>query len=223
MFLHVQLMFGNFWKYNNIVSKNIQRYDRFVNQINCEKVWKCSQKHIIDNYRANIDCNHLEIGPGTGYFLKKQNLNIDFNNLTLVDVNSKILHYSKNNLQSECSNIEILSHDLFASQIPREVEFNSVGINYVLHCVPGNLQTKLDKLISNLGDNKYNLFGASVICDPLHMNVIAEYELMFLNAFGIFNNNNDTYQELNEYLNNTNLNFSLKKQGYVAIFNIQVE
>ena len=216
-------MFGNFWKNNNLVSKNIQNYDRYVNQINCEKVWKCPQKHIINNYRVNIDCNHLEIGPGTGYFLKKENLNINFNKLTLVDVNRKILNYSKENLQSECSDVNVLCHDLFTCEIPSSVDFNSVGINYVLHCVPGNLQTKLDKLISNLGENKYNLFGASVICDPLHMNAIAEYELIFLNAFGIFNNNNDTYEELKEYLDNRNLNFSLKKQGYVAIFNIQVE
>ena len=216
-------MFNNFWKYNNLVSKNIQKYDRLVNEINCEKVWKCSKKHIINNYNKNINCNHLEIGPGTGYFLKKKNLNVNLNKLTLVDVNSKILNYSKNNLKSEYSDINILSHNLFSYEIPSKVKFNSVGINYVLHCIPGNLQTKLDKLIFNLGNNKYNLFGASVICDPLHMNPIAEYELIFLNALGIFNNNNDTYEELNEYLNNRNLNFSLKKQGYVAIFNIHID
>ena len=176
-------MFGNFWKYNNIVSKNIQRYDKFVNKVNCEKVWKCPQKHIINNYRRNINENHLEIGPGTGYFLSKENLDVNLNKLTLIDVNSEILDYSRNKLQSQYSDINILCHDLFTCEIPDSVVFNSVGINYVLHCVPGNLQTKLDKLISNLGDNKYNLFGASVICDPLHMNPIAEYELMFLNAF----------------------------------------
>ena len=216
-------MFGNFWKYNNVVSKNIQKYDRLVNQINCEKVWKCSQKYIIDNYRKNINEKHLEIGPGTGYFLSKENLDIDLNKLTLIDINSPILDYSKNNLQSQYSNIDIICHDLFTCKIPDSVDFNSVGINYVLHCVPGNLQTKLDNLISNLGDNKYNLFGASVICDPLHMNVIAEYELIFLNAFGIFNNNDDTYQELNEYLNKKGLKFTLEKQGYVAIFNIEID
>ena len=216
-------MFGNFWKYNNIVSKNIQRYDKFVNKVNCEKVWKCPQKHIINNYRRNINENHLEIGPGTGYFLTKENLDVNLNKLTLIDVNSEILDYSRNKLQSEYSDINILCHDLFTCEIPDSVVFNSVGINYVLHCVPGNLQTKLDKLISNLGDNKYNLFGASVICDPLHMNPIAEYELMFLNAFGIFHNNNDTYEELDEYLNNRNLKFTLKKQGYVAIFNIEID
>ena len=126
-------------------------------------------------------------------------------------------------MSSDYSDIDVLSHDLFNSKIPSSVEFNSVGINYVLHCVPGNLQTKLDKLISNLGDKKYNIFGASVICDPLHMNPIAEYELIFLNAFGIFNNNNDTYEELNNYLKERKMKFSLEKKGYVAIFNIEIE
>lgn len=216
-------MSANFWKYNNLVSKNIQKYDKFVNEINCEKVWKCSKKHIINNYNSNINYNHLEIGPGTGMFLKKENLNVNLNKLTLVDINNKILKHSTHNLHSEHSDINSLVYDLFSYEIPSNIEFNSVGINYVLHCVPGNLQTKLDKLIGNLGNNKYNLFGASVICDPLHMNPIAEYELMFLNAFGIFNNNNDTYEELNEYLNNKNYNFSLKKKGYVAIFNVHVD
>ena len=201
-------MLGNFWKYNNLVSKNIHKYDRLVNEINCEKVWKCSPKYIIDNYRSNIDDKHLEIGPGTGYFLKKENLGMDFNKLTLVDVNSKILDYSKKNLLSDYPCVDVISYDLFNNKISSCVEFNSVGINYVLHCVPGNLQTKLDKLIYNLGDKKYNIFGASVICDPLHMNPIAEYELMFLNAFGIFHNSGDTYEELNEYLIKRDLKFS---------------
>ena len=216
-------MLKNFWKNNNLVSKNIQIYDKLVNEINCEKVWGCSKKYIINNYNKNIDINHLEIGPGTGYFLKKQNLDVDLNKLTLVDINSKILNYSKNNLQLDYSNIDVLSHNLFSCKIPSNVTFNSVGINYVLHCVPGNLQTKLDKLICNLGNNKYNLFGASVICDPININLIAEYELEFLNMFGIFNNNYDTYEELNEYLINRKLNFSLKREGYVAIFNIKID
>lgn len=206
-----------------MVSKNIHKYDRFVNEINCNHVWKCSKNNIINNYCANVENKHLEIGPGSGFFLKKENIGVNLDQLTLVDVNSTILKFSKKNLESEHSNVNSLVYDLFRYEIPTNIEFDSVGINYVLHCIPGNLQTKLDSLISNLGDNKYNLFGASVICDPLHMNPIAEYELMFLNAFGIFNNNNDTYEELNEYLNNKNYNFSLKKQGYVAIFNVHVD
>jgi len=217
------LAITNFWKYNNLVSKNIQKYDKVVNQINCEKVWKCSQQNIINNYQENINCNHLEIGPGTGLFLKKENLNTQLEKLTLVDINTKILNYSKKELEKEYSHVNALVYDLFSYEIPSNIVFNSVGINYVLHCIPGNLQTKLDKLISNLGNNKYNLFGASVICDPLHMNPIAEYELMFLNSFGIFNNNNDTYEELNDYLCSKNYNFSLKKKGYVAIFNVHID
>ena len=55
------------------------------------------------------------------------------------------------------------------------------------------------------------------------MNTIAEYELIFLNALGIFNNNEDTYYELEEYLNSRNIKFSLRKQGYVAIFNMEID
>ena len=216
-------MFSKFWKSSNIVSKNINNYDRIVNDFNCKHVWKCSTKNIIDNYQKNISNNHLEIGPGTGFFLNKKNTGINFKKLTLVDVNKDILQFSKKNLEQYYSNIEILHSDLFSQKISESIYFESVGVNYVLHCVTGNLQTKLDNLIDNLGNNKYNLFGASVICDPLHMNTIAEYELIFLNTLGIFNNNEDTYYELEEYLNNRNIKFSLKKQGYVAIFNMEID
>lgn len=216
-------MFSKFWKSSNIVSKNINNYDRIVNDFNCKHVWKCSTKNIIDNYQKNISNNHLEIGPGTGFFLNKKNTGINFKKLTLVDVNKDILQFSKKNLEQYYSNIEILHSDLFSQKISESIYFESVGVNYVLHCVTGNLQTKLDNLIDNLGNNKYNLFGASVICDPLHMNTIAEYELIFLNTLGIFNNNEDTYYELEEYLNNRNIKFSLKKQGYVAIFDMEID
>ena len=216
-------MFSKFWKSSNIVSKNINNYDRIVNDFNCKNVWKCPTVNIFNNYRNNISYNNLEIGPGTGFFFNKKNSGINLKNLTLVDVNKDILNFSKQNLEKEYSNIEVLHHDLFSQKIQESIYFESVGVNYVLHCVSGNLQTKLDKLIHNLGNNKYKLFGASVICDPLHMNTIAEYELIFLNALGIFNNNEDTYYELEEYLNSRNIKFSLRKQGYVAIFNMEID
>ena len=51
-------MLKNFWKNNNLVSKNIQIYDKLVNEINCEKVGVL--KTYINNYNKNIDINHLK-------------------------------------------------------------------------------------------------------------------------------------------------------------------
>ena len=55
------------------------------------------------------------------------------------------------------------------------------------------------------------------------MNPLAEYQLMFLNSIGIFNNSDDTYTQLEQYLTANKLTFNLKKIGYVSIFNILIE
>ena len=213
-------MFKKFWNKSNIVSSNLHYYDRFVNQFNCKYVWKCSPDKIFNIYNQNCSKYHLEIGPGTGYFLKNSNLNSTIHELTLIDINDQILDYSMKNLKSEYSNINALNYNLFTDKIPDHIKFDSVGINYVLHCIPGDLQKKIDTLIHNLGDNNYKLFASTVICDPLHISIIAEYELMLLNSLGIFNNNNDTYQELQEYLENNKFKYNLHKEGYVAILEI---
>ena len=86
----------SFWKnrkFNKIILNN---YDYIVNNINCKYAWKCDQKHIKNLYRENISKNHLEIGPGTGYFLK----NFQFDNLIIMDINKDILRNSSDNLKN---------------------------------------------------------------------------------------------------------------------------
>ena len=39
----------NFWKYNNVVSKNIHKYDNIVNNINCKRVWKNNIMVLLDD------------------------------------------------------------------------------------------------------------------------------------------------------------------------------
>ena len=219
------MLFKHYWANKNFVSKNIHYYDRLVNKINCQHVWKCSERYIINHYRNNISHYHLEIGPGSGYFLKKENLlkNPSIDQLTLIDINSEILDFSKENLTPDyCNDIVTLNFDIFSDKIPSGIKFNSVGLNYVLHCIPGKLENKLDTLLDNLDHTGYNLFGATVICDPLHMNPLAEYELMLLNTLGIFNNNHDSYEDLSRYLLKNNIKHNISKRGYVALFSIEV-
>ena len=59
-----------FWRNRNIVTKSLKFYDFMVNDINCRYAWRCHKDNIFENYKLNIRNNHLEIGPGTGYFLK---------------------------------------------------------------------------------------------------------------------------------------------------------
>ena len=46
----------------------------------------------------------------------------------------------------------IPKHNIFENSL-KFFDFQSVGINYVLHCVPGSLENKMEKLIENLPNN----------------------------------------------------------------------
>ena len=81
-------------------------------------------------YQKNIEKNHLEIGPGTGYFLKPYN----FDNLSLIDVN-KDNNKSHFNLKDNCNNINLYQHNIFTKNNKIDnLDINSVGLTYVLHC-----------------------------------------------------------------------------------------
>lgn len=210
-------MFRKFWNNSNIVSKNLFFYDYLVNDLNCSFAWKCNQKHILSNY-SNITDRHMEIGPGTGYFLK----NKTFDTIQLIDINNDILTNASQNLTGNCSQINTFQHDIFTSSLPQLSKCNSIGLTYVLHCIPDKIENNLDNLIHNIPFKNYNIYGASVIRDPVEKNMLAELELFWLNKMGIFNNDSDTYYGLCEFLENTGFNYNLKLEGYVAIFNIKV-
>ena len=46
-------------------------YDPFVLGFMARVVWRCPTPQVIDRYRDNLGQRHLDVGPGTGYFLDK--------------------------------------------------------------------------------------------------------------------------------------------------------
>lgn len=204
-----------FWK-NNINNLFLNSYDLLVNKINCRYIWKCSEKNIHKLYSKNLKENHLEIGPGTGYFLNKYK----FKNLHLMDINSSILEKSKKNLYPNCDNINIYQHNIFQKNNPIEIEnIQSIGINYVLHCVPGELSFSFNNLIKNLNQNNLNIFGSTVI--PENNIDLANLELQFLNYFEIFNNKKHDDKELIDFLDSKKYLYQTKKIGYSLLFSIK--
>lgn len=197
-----------FWKKTNFITKSLPLYDVFVNKINCHYVWKCNEKHIFLHYEKNIGRNHLEIGPGTGYFLQRK---YPVFHLTLMDINKDTLQYTKKNLKGNYQHISVIEHDIF-KQPKRLDRVNSVGINYVLHCVPGTLETKLETLINNIHVGKdTTFFGATVIQDDTNQNFLSRTELYLLNKYKIFHNQND-------YIKNGILVF--EKNGFYYEYNV---
>ena len=212
-------MLRKFWNKSNMVSKNLFAYDYLVNDINCNFVWKCNQHKIIEHYDSNVTNNHVEIGPGTGFFLQ----NRQYNTLQLIDINKDILVNANENLKENSEKIQTYCHNIFSSSSLHINPSRSIGLTYVLHCVPGKIENNLNDLIQNIQFNNYTLFGASVVNDSKETNMFAETELLWLNRLGIFNNENDTYSGLREYLEASGLEYNLRLEGYVAIFDIKVK
>lgn len=202
-----------FWKNRNLVTKSLKLYDFVVNDINCNYVWRCNKQNIVNNYTKNIGKIH-----GTGYFLKN---NYSLQKLYLMDINDDTLNFTKNNLQDKSKNIKIaklINHNIFENKIEFK-KLDSVCLNYVLHCVPGRLEEKVDNLVNNLiVNNQVKYFGATVLSNKYLQTPLSNCQLYFLNEFKIFNNTNDDYQNLIKYFQYNKIKYQYKIIGNVLIF-----
>ncbi len=204
-----------FWKNYKISNILLNNYDYFVNNLNCKYVWKCNQNIIKDLYKNNLSKNHIEIGPGTGYFLKQN----QFDSLYLLDINNDILNDSFKNLKNNSKKIVKINKNIFNKNNQLKINnVNSIGFSYVLHCVPNTLDTSLNYLVNNLNKKDVTLFGSTVI--PTNTNFLASSELYFLNKLGIFNNLNHNLEQLKNF--SKNYDHEINVVGNVLVFKIKI-
>ena len=216
----------SFWNKKNIISGNMFFYDLLVNKLNCKYIWRCNYNIINSLYDRNISKHHLEIGPGTGFFINK----FKFDNLTLCDINQDILDYSFDNLKNNSKNISKINFNLFdnlsQTNLNKNVKFESVGANYVLHCIPGKIEDKLLTLVHNLKkinkSHKCVLYGGTVINDPYYNTFLSNALIKCLNHFKIFNNKEDFSYNIINNLEKHNIKFDYSIVGCVFIFKIEV-
>ena len=204
-----------FWKNYKISNILLNNYDYFVNNLNCKYVWKCNQNIIKHLYKNNLSKNHIEIGPGTGYFLKQN----QFDSLYLLDINNDILNDSFKNLKNNSKKIVKINKNIFNKNNQLKINnVNSIGLSYVLHCVPNTLDISLNYLVNNLNKKNVTLFGSTVI--PTNTNFLASSELYFLNKLGIFNNLNHNLEQLKNF--SKNYDHEINVVGNVLVFKIKI-
>ena len=93
----------------------------------------------------------------------------------------------------------------------------------MLHCVPGKLENKIEKLYNNLyNDGKTIMFGATVINDSEKQTVASKLLLKFLNKLKIFHNKEDYSYNLKDYLVKNNINHEIKIIGNVLLFKLKI-
>lgn len=193
-------------------------YDLVVLGFSNSLVWKCSSRLILEFYNEHISARHLDIGVGTGYFLDRCRFPTSTPTIALLDLNPESLAATARRLRRyapSCHRGNVLEPiDIGMSG------FDSIGLNYLLHCLPGNLRSKsivfehLKPLLSDGGV----VFGSTILGKDVQRSLPARTLMKLYNAKGIFSNVSDCRQDLEARLEAHFFEYTLRVEGCVALF-----
>jgi Methyltransferase domain len=192
-------------------------YDLVVHGLSNPLAWGCPTRRLIELYRANLSANHLEAGIGTGFFLDRAN-GTKFERLVLLDINQNCLDRAARRLARLGPS---LCRANLLARIPRgKGHFNSVGLTYVLHCLPGRMKEKLAAVdhLKPLMHPGAVLFGATILGRGIAPNAAARKLLNLYNAKGVFSNRDDDFESLSDGLRRRFGEVEVERQGCVALF-----
>ena len=192
-------------------------YDVLVHGLSNRFAWRCPTRLLLELYRDNLSANHLEAGVGTGLFLDRAGA-ARFDRLALIDINRHCLDRAGARLAR--FKPALYPINLLAPIKLELAPFASVGLNYVLHCLPGRMSEKLaavDHLRPLMREGAV-LFGATILDRGIAPNRAARALLDLYNAKGVFNNREDDLASLSDGLRQRFDQVEIAREGCVALF-----
>jgi len=200
--------------------RSLAVYDLAVLGYFSRLAWRCPASRIVDHYNLHVSANHLDVGVGTGYFLDHCTFPAppDKPRLALLDLSASCLDVAGRRVDRfdpqriEANVLEPIDYD--------GDRFDSIGLNYVLHCLPGDIGSKsvaLDHL-SALANPGAWVFGATLLHDGVHRNWFARKVMDRNNSHGIFSNADDSLDGLRSALSHRFSDVCVEVVGCVGIF-----
>lgn len=194
-------------------------YDVLVHGLSNRIAWQCPTSRLVELYKRDLSANHLEAGVGTGLFLDRADRSFD--RLTLLDLSEHCLARASRRLAR--FRPELRQANLLAPLRLDLAPFGSVGLTYVLHCLPGSMAEKLvavDHLKPYMAGGAV-LFGATILGRAVNPNPAARVLLDLYNKKGVFDNRADDLQTLSEGLRQRFSSVEVEQHGLVALFRAQ--
>jgi ubiquinone/menaquinone biosynthesis C-methylase UbiE len=193
-------------------------YDIFVLGFTNTFVWKCPSPKILDFYNQNVSDKHLDIGVGSGYFLDHCTFPSSSPQIALMDLNENSLHKTSKRLRRHGPK-SYLRNVLEPIEIG-DSGFESVGLNFLLHCLPGNMTSKcvvFENLRPLLRDGGV-VFGTTILGIDVHRNWLAHLYMRIFNSNGVFCNYEDRRLDLEDGLSKTFGRYEVTTRGCIAFF-----
>jgi SAM-dependent methyltransferase len=196
----------------------LRYYDVAVLRLSCRLLWRCPSRVVLDFYQGNVTANHLEAGVGTGYFLDRVTFPSPEPRLMLLDLAEPSLRYAARRLARYKP--ETRRADVLAPLEDRPAPFDSIGLNFLLHCLPGPISRKaaaLDTLGSVLEPGG-TIFGSTLLARGKTVPLQGRAWMRFYNSMGVFDNGDDTLDDLRAALEARFDDVSVEMTGALAIF-----
>jgi hypothetical protein len=193
-------------------------YDLGIIKFSSRFMWLCPKENLLKLYNENISSKHLEVGVGSGYFLDKCKFPVDPPEIHLFDLNPNSIRFTS-------SRIKRYAPKTYCADILKPITeplptFDSISLNNVIHCLPGNMLSKeqaFKNLLPFLNRNGV-LFGCTVLGKNAESHFLTRKLLDYWNKQGVFTNTEDNLKDLDKILANNFNSYTLKKVGQMAIF-----
>jgi 2-polyprenyl-3-methyl-5-hydroxy-6-metoxy-1,4-benzoquinol methylase len=198
--------------------KTLAVYDLLVLGLSNRFIWKCPTVRLLAHYDRCVSGNHLDVGVGTGYFLDRCRFPAAEPRVALMDLNRDALSFASRRIARHRPEIyvrNVLEEVAFDGE-----KFDSVGVNYLLHCLPGDMATKaraFDFLTALMNPGAV-LFGSTLLQGGVARSWAARRLMAFYNSKGVFSNTQDDLATLTRELEERFSDVAVETVGCAALF-----
>lgn len=203
--------------------KMLAIYDVLVLGLSNRWIWKCPTPRLLAHYDRHVSGNHLDVGVGTGYFLDRCRFPTEAPRIALMDMNRDALQYA-------ARRIARYEPETYVRNVLEPIDFDgakfdSLGVNYLLHCLPGDMATKARAFdfLSPLMNPGAIVFGSTLLQGGVERSFAAQRLMAFYNSKGIFSNAQDDLETLTRELEKRFDAVSVETVGCAALFSAKAK
>ncbi|CAG7631266.1 class I SAM-dependent methyltransferase [Rhodococcus opacus] len=196
-------------------------YDTVVLRWSNTLVWRCPSERLLAHYNSHLGGRHLDIGPGTGWYLQHANYPNPNPEVALLDLNPNTLQMTTARLADRGITAAAHTSSVLAP-LPRNIGvFDSVAANFVLHCVPGTWTEKGQAFghIAQVMADDGVFFGSTILATGVHHTLLSRaLNSLYNGPIKLFHNRGDDLDGLHTALTTTFENVEITVVGAVAVF-----
>ncbi len=199
--------------------RTLNLYDFVVLGVSNRWIWKFPTRLQLAHYDRHVSARHLDIGVGTGYYLDRCRFPSSSPRLVLMDLNERSLAHAEGRT-ARYRPAKMVGDVLRPIECAGEV-FDSIGLNYLFHCLPGTFREKAVVLdnIRSLAAPGAKIFGATLLQgNDIPRNLAAKRLMELYNRKGVFTNQGDTLAELRDALVSRFDRVEIQRIGCGALF-----